>query len=331
MICRAIGKMALSIWRTFFTLLLAVAVALIVFLLFSTNAVPFRSRFQSKYQWTVELSNPSVENEGTISSRTERPTEIVHMENDGVELQGCQSAFAHGEMCPTLYADMARCDMGQTGVFDCPDIRRKVQATTRQAQLVITRMMRIFDRIARKHNIRYWLARGTLLGAARHKGFIPWDTDADIIIPLQDYVRFFTIASADLPADIFFQNTISDPAQNPSNAADAAWNRHKIVGVYRATSNPRLRDRKSCYKYCKAHGCKWHDGLMIDVFINDDSNIDRFLPLREMMFEGFPMFVPNNWKEIMQSAYGDGYARLPAESQRQLGDHPDTLHGCEEL
>lgn len=46
------------------------------------------------------------------------------------------------------------------------------------------------DHIAKKHNIKYWLAYGTALGAIRHKGFIPWDTDTDIIVSITDYKRF---------------------------------------------------------------------------------------------------------------------------------------------
>lgn len=52
------------------------------------------------------------------------------------------------------------------------------------------KMLVEIDDICRKHNIKYMLAFGTLLGAIRHKGFIPWDDDVDICMPLEDMFRF---------------------------------------------------------------------------------------------------------------------------------------------
>lgn len=50
-------------------------------------------------------------------------------------------------------------------------------------------MMSVFDEVCRTHGIRYSLDSGTLLGAIRHAGFIPWDDDIDLIIPRPDYER----------------------------------------------------------------------------------------------------------------------------------------------
>lgn len=55
-----------------------------------------------------------------------------------------------------------------------------------------------FDRYCKENNLTYWLSYGTLLGAARHQGYIPWDDDIDLMMPLEDYRKFIELYQKDI-------------------------------------------------------------------------------------------------------------------------------------
>lgn len=63
----------------------------------------------------------------------------------------------------------------------------------RKHQLYMLEMLQYIDDICKKNNINYWLSSGTLLGAIRHKGFIPWDDDCDIEMLRDDYVKLLSV------------------------------------------------------------------------------------------------------------------------------------------
>ena len=67
------------------------------------------------------------------------------------------------------------------------------------------------DRICKKHNIPYWLSSGTLIGAMRHNGFIPWDDDLDIEMMRKDYLRLMKVLPEELPDWLALQNDETDP------------------------------------------------------------------------------------------------------------------------
>ncbi len=222
-----------------------------------------------------------------------------------------------------------------------PDRRELGETQLEQVHLVLERLLRIFDTICKENEIDYWLDYGTLLGAIRHQGFIPWDYDIDIGILRPDYELFIEKGVKDLPFDIFFQNSDTDPNMKP-----VSW----LVEA-------RLRDRFSNNigeeKKIDAQ-LNWHNGIQLDFFIYDydpvyvdaiSNNFERNLTqsrihlkideiemLDEAYFEGHKYPIPGGYHNYLQRCFGD-YLKLPPEEERLLPeidpfspcDHPESL------
>lgn len=94
------------------------------------------------------------------------------------------------------------------------DLRQKYNpdgSTLRKAQLRMLDILIVVDEIFRRNQIDYWLHGGTLLGAVRHKGFIPWDDDMDIAVRYSDLPRIRKILQAELPERYCYQDYTTDP------------------------------------------------------------------------------------------------------------------------
>ena len=161
------------------------------------------------------------------------------------------------QACP--YPRLAPCERKPEGDIKCLDIRSNGTTRLRRAQLVLTRILRIFDLIAKKHGIRYWLYRGTLLGAARHNGHVPFDNDIDVCIPKADYDKFVKYGVKELPEDIFFQ----------TEETDRHWEILPFSGLL-----GKLRDTRSCYG-CGST-CKHKNGLQLDMFVVEVDSSGNF-------------------------------------------------------
>lgn len=84
-------------------------------------------------------------------------------------------------------------------------IYNKEGSELRRLQLRMLSILKTVTSIADKHNIPYWISGGTLLGAIRHQGFIPWDDDIDIELLKPDYDKLIKILGKELPDDLYLQ------------------------------------------------------------------------------------------------------------------------------
>lgn len=80
----------------------------------------------------------------------------------------------------------------------------------RKAQIRMLEILDIFAAICEKHKIDYWLYAGTVLGAKRHKGFIPWDDDLDVLVLQKDYLKLMKAIAEELPSEYKLQNRKTD-------------------------------------------------------------------------------------------------------------------------
>ena len=106
------------------------------------------------------------------------------------------------------------------------------------------------DKICKRNNIKYFLAGGTLLGAVRHGGFIPWDDDVDIMMTRENYDRFTELVQAKLPKNSFYQTPETDK------------NSHYLF------SKIRLNDTLLVTEF----GIRFpdmHNGIFLDVVVQD--------------------------------------------------------------
>lgn len=125
--------------------------------------------------------------------------------------------------------------------------------TVRKAQLVMLEIMEEIHRICERHGLRYWIDSGTLLGAVRHKGFIPWDDDLDINMPIEDYYTFLEIAPVELPEGMFLQTKKLEPAFD------------KYFAKVRSLKG-RVLEERELRRLLQGRRIKYNTGIYVDIF-----------------------------------------------------------------
>lgn len=113
-----------------------------------------------------------------------------------------------------------------------------------------------FDRICRKHDIKYSIEGGTLMGAVKFSDFVPWDDDIDVIMKREEYNKFLKIAPRELGNEFFLQS-YNNVNQFPLNYAKICMNKTEI------------------YDYDYSHLKKMHHGIFMDIFPIDNVIPDK--------------------------------------------------------
>ena len=79
-----------------------------------------------------------------------------------------------------------------------------------EKQKYLLKLLQEVDEICREHDLRYVLAGGSLIGALRHEGFVPWDDAIDLYMPRPDWEKFVEICERDLPPERAIQCSQAD-------------------------------------------------------------------------------------------------------------------------
>lgn len=85
------------------------------------------------------------------------------------------------------------------------DSNIEFKGTLRDIQLLYIELLRFIDNVCKKHDIIYWLHDGTLLGAVRHGGFIPWDDDVDLTMLRKDYNKLMEVLPLEISKHDYFK------------------------------------------------------------------------------------------------------------------------------
>lgn len=109
----------------------------------------------------------------------------------------------------------------------CKIVGNKESLSIRDIQIISLDILKFVTDVCERQGFKYSLIYGTLLGAVRHKGFIPWDDDIDIMMPRPDYERFLKYAESHIdtfyPYEIFNRNLNKDYLYSITRVSDSRY------------------------------------------------------------------------------------------------------------
>jgi len=151
-----------------------------------------------------------------------------------------------------------------------------------------------FDEFCRKNDLKYTIDYGTLLGAVRHKGFIPWDDDVDVIMFRPDYNKMLSIADEYFEPPYYFQHFYKDKGI-------PTWGLSKL-----------MNDNTACIEKREVPP-GYHSGIFLDIFVFDDVLGDKGQDLitTKTIYEMYYLIL---YPDKLQMALNQGYQPVMPES-----------------
>ena len=176
-------------------------------------------------------------------------------------------------------------------------------------QRVILNMMKWFHNFCENHNLQYYLIGGTMLGAVRHQGFIPWDDDADVGMPRKDYEIFLELTKE-----------ISSPycVESPKNCkSDYLW---PFAKVYDPKTTLIENTKVRCVRGV------WMDVFPIDGTLNGSKRIVKYIVMRgvikSLILKGIPIESNKKlWKRVVLKLSQPILDRISTRKLIKLIDH----------
>ena len=230
----------------------------------------------------------------------------------------------------------------------------------RTHQKELAELLKVFADICKEHDIQWWLCSGTLLGAARHKGFIPWDDDVDVSMMKKDYKKLKKIMRNWEDKRYFIHSMENDIEYKNAFGHFAYRGEDKFIcfDIFPIERTSQFAAHMAKFFYCNMHHpTKYiknrafrhiyirtieiiNFGLLIPIirligllnpkkqyhyvlgscFWRSAFYIEDIFPLSTMQFEEYEFPVPGNTEAFLTKIYGD-WGKVPSEEQIKKDIH----------
>lgn len=161
----------------------------------------------------------------------------------------------------------------------------EVSEKTKKIMAVELDLLSQMERVCSKYDIKYFAYAGTMLGAVRHKGFIPWDDDIDVAMTRENFDKFLKVAPAEFNSPYFFQTALTDRRYFFSYA--------------------RLRNSLTSGLILKQATPDYNNGIYIDIFVLDGLTENDSKLQKQLKWKSFLTRLANAYRKenIQESSF----------------------------